>query len=287
MDLIKNIKNLEQDLIKWRRDLHKIPEIGNNLPLTSKYVKNILDKLGVEYRTNFSNDSSFLVTIKGNQNSKKCIALRADMDGLPIKEQLDLDFKSTNENMHACGHDAHTAIMLTVIRVLNENKDKLNGTVKILLQPGEETSTGALPMIEAGALDGVDFILGLHNGNVTDELNDGEMGVKYGPMLACMDKFYIKVIGKGSHGAFPQDSFDPIIMTGHIITGLQELISREINAIDSAVVSICSVQGGKTFNIIPDYVELLGTVRAHKKEIREYIVKRIEEISNSISKTKT
>ena len=196
MELIKDIETLEQKVINWRRDLHKIPELGNDLPLTTSYLKKVLDEIGVEYRSDFDNNSSILVTINGEIKKDKCIALRADTDGLPMKEDLDLPFKSTNENMHACGHDAHAAMMLGAIYALNQMKDKLCGTVKFLFQPGEETSSGAVDMIKGGALDGVDFILALHNGNTTDELDDGKIGIKYGSMMACMDKFTIKVIGK-------------------------------------------------------------------------------------------
>lgn len=283
MELIKNINTLEEKVINWRRDLHQIPEIGVDLPLTTEYLKKVLDEIGVEYRTDFSNDSSILVTIKGGKPSEKCIALRADTDGLPMKEDLDLPFKSKNENMHACGHDAHAAMMLGTIFALNEIKDKLSGTVKFLLQPGEETSSGAVPMIEGGALEGVDFILGLHNGNITKELAEGKIGIKYGSMMACMDKFKIKVIGKGSHGAQPHLSIDPIVASAHIITALQEIIPRELNAVDSAIISVCMVHGGTAFNIVPDYIELTGTARAVSKEVREYISKRIGEVAENVA----
>lgn len=284
MDLIKDIKGIEEKVIAWRRDLHKIPEIGTDLPMTVAYVKKVLDEFGVEYRTDFSNDSSVLVTIKGeNGNSNKCIALRADMDGLPMEEHLDLPFKSQNNNMHACGHDAHTAIMLGVIKSLDEMKDKLDGTVKILLQPGEETNSGAEPMIEGGALKDVDFIVGLHVGSITDEMEDGEIGVKPGPLMACMDKFTIDVFGKSSHGAYPQGSIDPVVIASHIVTALQEIVSREISPIDSAVVSSCIINGGSAFNIIPEHVQIVGTCRSLKKEVREYIAKRIGEIANGIA----
>lgn len=284
MDLIKNIKDIEQKIIDWRRDLHKIPEIGNDLPLTVAYVKKALDEFGVEYHTNFSNDSSVLVTIKGTKgDSKKCIALRADMDGLPMEEYLDLPFKAQNGNMHACGHDAHTAIMLGVIKTLDDMKDSLDGTVKILLQPGEETNSGAEPMIEGGALDAVDFIVGLHVGNISDELEDGQLGVKGGQLMACMDKFTIDVYGKSSHGAIPQGSIDPVVIASHIITALQEIVARELDPIDSAVISSCIINGGSAFNIIPDHVQIVGTSRSLRKEVREYVSKRIGEIAEGIA----
>lgn len=284
MELIKDIKTLEENVIKWRRDLHKIPEIGNNLPLTTAYLKKVLDEFGVDYRTDFPNDSSILVTIKGELEGDKCIALRADTDGLPMCEILDLDFKSENQNMHACGHDGHAAMMLGAILALNNIKSQLRGTVKFLLQPGEETGSGALDMIKGGALEGVDFILALHNGNTTEELEEGKIGIKYGSMMACMDKFTIKVTGKASHGAYPHMSIDPITTSNLIISAIQNIMSREINAVDTAVISVCMVNAGSAFNIIPEEVEIVGTVRAVSKEIRAYIAKRIEEISVNIAK---
>lgn len=280
----KNFNEISQEVINWRRDLHKIPEIGNDLPLTVKYVKEVLDSFGVEYRTDFSNDSSVVVTIKGSKGqSEKCIALRADMDGLPMSEELDLPFKAINGNMHACGHDAHTAIMLGVVKTLNEMKAEFSGTVKILFQPGEETNSGAEPMIEGGCLDGVDFIVGLHVGNISTELEQGEIGVKSGPLMACMDKFTIDVKGNSSHGAYPQGSIDPVVISSNIITSIQTIISRELDPIDSAVISCCIVNGGTAFNIIPDKVQIVGTARALTKEVRKHISERIGEIAKSIA----
>ena len=283
MDLIKDIKTLEEKVISWRRDLHKIPELGNDLPLTTAYLKKVLDEIGVEYRTDFPNDSSILVTIKGELEGDKCIALRADTDGLPMPEFLDLPFKSTNQNMHACGHDAHAAMMLGTIYALNQMKDKIRGTVKFLLQPGEETGSGAIDMIKGGSLEGVDFILALHNGNTTDELDEGKIGVKYGSMMACMDKFTIKVKGKGSHGAYPHMSIDPITTSTHIISAIQDIVSREINAVDTAVISVCMINAGSAFNIIPEEVKIVGTVRAVSKEVRAFIATRIEEIATNMA----
>ena len=283
MDLIKDIKTLEEKVINWRRDLHKIPELGNDLPLTTAYLKKVLGEIGVEYRTDFPNDSSILVTIKGELEGDKCIALRADTDGLPMPEFLDLPFKSTNQNMHACGHDAHAAMMLGTIYALNQMKDKIRGTVKFLLQPGEETGLGAIDMIKGGALEGIDFILALHNGNTTDELDEGKIGVKYGSMMACMDKFTIKVTGKGSHGAYPHMSIDPITTSTHIISAIQDIVSREINAVDTAVISVCMINAGSAFNIIPEKVEIVGTVRAVSKEVRAFIATRIEEIATNMA----
>lgn len=279
-----DLEKLEKEVIFWRRNLHKIPEISLELPKTIAYIKSVLDEIGVEYSTDFSNEASILVTIKGGIKSSKCIALRTDIDALPIKELADFDFKSTNDNMHACGHDAHAAIMLGVVKVLNSVKDKLCGNVKILFQPGEETNKGALPMIEGGALDDVDFILGLHVGSLSDELENGQIGFKEGALMASMDKFQITVEGKASHAASPHISIDPVFIASQIVSALQAVISREVSPLEPAVLSVCMLEAGTAFNIIPKEAKITGTVRTLSKENREYICKRIGEISSGIAK---
>lgn len=175
-------------------------------------------------------------------------------------------------------------MMLGAIYVLNEIKDELCGTVKFLLQAREETCSGAIPMIEGGALDGVDFILGLHNGTINKELKDGCIGIKDGSLMACMDKFKIKVNGKGSHGAQPHMSVDLVVTSAHIIILFYRKLFQELNAVDSAIISVCMVHGGTAFLICnSDSIELTGTARAVSKEVREYIAKRIGEVAKSVA----
>jgi amidohydrolase len=283
MNIIELTHEVSNDVINWRRDLHQIPETGQYLPNTFKYICNELDKMGISYETNIGLESAIVTIIKGKGNGK-CIALRADMDGLPVKEETGLPFASINGNMHACGHDAHMSILLGTIKVINEIKDKFNGTVKFLFQPAEEISGGAQPMIEGGALNGADAIIGLHVGHISDDVPSGNILLNTGSMMACLDRFTLKVKGIGSHGAYPHSSRDPIVISAHIITGLQEIISRELDPVDPGVITIGIVQGGSAYNIIPEEVFLEGTSRAVNSKTREYILKRIGEVSENIAK---
>lgn len=282
-DVVREVKKIEHDIISWRRDLHRIPELGLILPKTTKYVAERLCEMGIEYKT-LVDGHAIVGIIKGSRDGRT-IGLRADMDALPIEEQTCLSFASTNGCMHACGHDAHTAILLGAAKILNDNRDKFKGNVKLLFQPGEEYPGGAKPMIEQGALDDpkVDAIIGLHVGSLSNDVPRGNIGVSYGKMMASMDRILIKVKGKGSHGAYPELSIDPIIIASELVMALQTIISRETKAVEPAVLSICRIQGGYNQNIIPDEVELEGTVRTLNNETRERIAKRIEEITKGIT----
>lgn len=282
-EILSEVKKNEEKIISWRRDLHQIPELGLDLPKTTQYIKEALDEIGIEYHTLV--DGNAVVGIINGEQEGKTIALRADTDGLPIKEETGLAFASTNGCMHACGHDGHTAMLLGAAKILNDNKDMLKGNVKLLFQPGEEYPGGALPMIEEGALENpkVDAIIGLHNGTISKDVVKGKIGVSYGPLMASMDRILIKIKGKGAHGAYPELSVDPITISAELITALQTIISREIRAVEPAVLSICRIQGGFNQNIIPDEVELEGTVRTVNNETRQRIAQRIEEITKGIT----
>lgn len=282
MDILKLVKEKEEKLINIRRDLHKIPELGLELPMTMKYISEVLDSENISYKK-LLNGNAIVVQIDGYE-SGKCFAVRADSDGLPIKEETGLEFSSTNDNMHACGHDGHTAIGLVTAMILNENRDKFKGTVKVFFQPGEEYPGGALPMIEEGCMENpkVDAIVGLHEGKFFP-VKQGNIGVKSGALMASMDRFQINVFGKGSHGAQPHLSNDPIPVACEIVSSLQKIISRELNPLDNAVLSVCQIHGGSTQNIIPDEVFIEGTVRTLDEENRKYIARRIEEISKKIA----
>ena len=282
MNTIEKVKKIEDYIIKCRRDLHKIPELGMELPKTASYVTKELKNMGIEVFEGIG-ISGVVGIIRGSQEGKT-IALRADMDALPIKEQTGLEFASTNDNMHACAHDTHTAMLLGAAKVLSENKDEIHGNVKLIFQPGEEGLGGAKYMLDDGAFKNpnVDAVLGLHAGNLTDAPK-GSIAVCYDKMMACMDRFLIKLIGKGCHGAYPETGVDPVVMTSYLLSSIQSIVSREIGATDSAVVTIGKIHGGNSFNIIPDYVELEGTVRAVDQNTREKIAKRLEEIVKGIS----
>lgn len=285
MDVIKKTEEVETYIIKCRRDLHQAPEVGLNLPNTAAYVSNELKNMGIEFRENVG-VSGIVGLIRGNEEGKT-IALRADMDALPIKEETGLEFASDNGNMHACGHDAHTAILLGVSKILNENKDKIKGNVKLIFQPAEEGPGGAELMLNEGAFENpkVDAILGLHVGNLMKGLKKGAIVVSYDNMMACLDRFKLKLIGKGCHGAYPETGVDPVVMTGNFLAVIQTIVSREIAATDNAVITVGKINGGQAYNIIPNFIELEGTVRAVDQNIREYLAKRLEEIAKGISET--
>ena len=285
MDIKNSVKQIETEIISHRRELHKIPELGLELPNTAAYVKKQLEHMGIEYQE-LVGGNALVGLIRGGHEGKT-LAIRADMDGLPIQEETGLPFSSQTKNMHACGHDGHTAMLLGAAKVLNENRELLHGSVKLLFQPGEEFPGGAKPMIDEGCMENphVDAVIGLHEGHINDTVKAGSIGVSYGKVMASMDRILLRVIGKGVHGAYPEQGVDPIVISAEIISSLQRIISREINAADNGLISICRIQGGFNQNIIPDVVEMEGTVRATDPEVREKLARRIGEISRGIAQT--
>ena len=281
---VEAAQKMQDQLISWRRDLHQIPEVGLELPKTSTYVAEKLSEMGIEYQENIG-VSGIVGLIKGKEDGKT-VAIRADMDGLAIVEETGLPFASTNGNMHACGHDAHTSMLLGAAKILNENKDKLKGNIKLIFQAGEEGPGGAKPMIDDGVMESpkVDAVLGLHIGTIFKEIGTGGVGVAYGNLMACLDRFEIKVIGKGCHGAMPDTGVDPIVISAGVINALQTIISREIKPNEPAVITIGQISGGRSYNIIPDSVEIVGTARATSQAVREKIASRMEEIVANITK---
>ena len=284
MDEIKKlIKKYEDEIIEIRRDLHKHPEVGFDLERTSKKVANKLKELGFEVKTEIGK-SGVVGIIKGNDTGPT-IALRADMDALPMEEETDLSFASIEKGkMHACGHDGHTAILLGVAMVLAELKDKLRGNVKLIFQPAEEGPGGAEPMMADGVLKNpeVDAIFGLH---IWLEIDSGKVGVKKGPLFASIDEVDIKIKGDSAHGASPHQGVDAITTAAEVINSLQSIVSRKINPIDSAVVTIGKIEGGYVRNVIADKVNLEGTVRALTTEVRkqleEEICKKVKNICSA------
>lgn len=282
MDIIRLSKGIQPEIVNWRRQLHKVPEIGFNLKRTYRFITELLEVMNIEYKT--AADTGIIALIRGKAGGKT-IALRADMDALPIIEETGLPFASSNECMHACGHDAHVAMLLGAAKILSENKEKFSGNVKLLFQPAEENLGGAQIMIKEGCLDNprVDAVFGLHIGSLSKEVGNGMIGIRKGPMMASVDRFYIKVFGKGGHGASPHECIDPVIIACEIVTSLQKIVSREINPVNPAVLSIGKISGGAAFNIIPEVVILEGTVRTLNDNDRMYVEKRIREIVKSIT----
>lgn len=284
IDIVSEAKKLQPDIVCWRRYLHQIPEVGLELPKTAAYVAERLKEIGIEYKTGVG-VSGIVGIIKGEKPGK-VIGLRADMDALAIKEEADISFIATNGNMHACGHDTHTAMLLGAAKILHENRDKIHGTIKLIFQPDEEGSHGAKAMIKDGVLENpkMDAVLGLHIGSIFKETGPGQISISYGRAMASFDKFNLKIKGHGCHGAMPNMGIDPVVMAGHVIVALQTIVSREMKPTHPAVVTIGKVHGGTAYNIIPDVVEIEGTFRAIDNEEREMIAKRIEEIAQGVTK---
>ncbi|WP_459130017.1 M20 metallopeptidase family protein [Guggenheimella bovis] len=264
-----------------RRALHKIPELQNDLPKTSQYIQEELDKLYIPYRTYM--DGNGIVAVLDSGKEGKTLAFRADMDALPILEETGLPFASDNGCMHACGHDAHMATVLTLGAYLKNEGMPFKGKVALLFQPGEEMPGGAEPMIQEGALDGVDAILGMHAGRMSKELKKGNFGFRKGPIMASMDYFKITITGHGVHGAYPDEGIDPIPVSAELVLALQTIMSRGKKTTEPGILSVCHIEGGYNQNIIPDKVILEGTVRAVNETTRLWIKERIETISEHIA----
>lgn len=281
--IVMQCKQIEEKLISLRRELHKCPEIGGNLPKTKEIVCRELDRMGVPYRQN-KGDDGIIADIKG-ANDGKIIAFRADMDGLHINEATNLPFASEIEGqMHGCGHDAHTAILLATAEILNARKDELNGTVRLLFQTGEETGTGAKQMLSEGAIEGVDAICAIHVGNLAgDNVPTGSLVILPGPVSAGKDKFTITVSGKGTHSAFPEKGVDPILIAARIVNACEEMSARELPVGTAAVLSFGSFNAGIDHNTIPETAVLKGSIRVQDVNVRNFMGERLKCISENIA----
>ena len=274
------IKALKEKIISIRRDIHMHPELAFEEHRTSQLVTNRLNEFGIEVQTGIGK-TGVVGTLKGN-GSGKTIALRADMDALPIQETNNIPYKSQHDGvMHACGHDGHTAMLLGAAEALSKQAKKIKGTVKFIFQPAEEGQGGARFMIKDGVLSGVDEAYGIHLWNYQKY---GTLGVKPGPIMAAADIFEINIYGKGGHGAAPQGTNDAIIVASYLIQAFQTIISRNTNPIDSTVITIGQINGGYNFNIIADKVCLKGTTRAYTEDNRQLIKSRMHEIIEGTEK---
>lgn len=275
----KAAKKLQPCLVRWRRELHALAEVGLELPGTLAYLERELGELGI---TPYRLGPGLVADLKASTPGPTLL-LRSDMDALPLREETGLPFACTEEAMHACGHDGHMAMLLGAAAILVEDFDAWNGGVRLLFQPGEELAKGAAPLIAAGVLEGVDAVCALHIGRFFDELATGQVGYFPGTAMASMDRFTITFRGKGTHGAAPHKGIDPIVMAGEYIAILQTLVSREIPASHSAVVSLGRIEGGRAFNVIPDEVHLEGTFRALTVDDRELLGRRVQEVGRGIA----
>ncbi len=276
----QEIKNIKDEIYAIRRHFHRYPELSFKEFNTAETISEHLDKLGISHKKGVGKTG---VVGEITFGPGPTIALRADMDALPIQEENNLDYKSLNDGvMHACGHDGHMAILLGAANALSKNSKLKKGTVRFIFQPAEEGLGGAKYMIEDGCLDKVDEIYGLHLWNY--QLY-GEVGIKDGPVMASADLFDIEVSGKGGHGATPQGTVDAIVVASNLVTMLQTIVSRNTNPLESTVLSIGKIKGGHNFNIISDKVHMSGTTRSYTEENRKMIKQRMKEVVEGVSKS--
>lgn len=277
------LRNLVDESYDWavakRRALHRIPEEGFKEYKTQQEICSTLDELGIPYTT----ERTWVVGLIEGAHPGRTIALRADMDALPVKEPKGLNYRSTHDGwMHACGHDIHMAIQLGAAKVLSAMKDKLHGNVKLLFQPAEETEGGAKPMVKAGVLSNpdVDACYGLH---VQSRLPLGTIETRPGTLNASTDEIRLDVCGKGGHAAYPESSVDAIVLTAQILVSLQTLVSRSVSPLSSVVLSFGTIHGGTAENVICDHVTLDGTVRTTDPKNRMFALQYIEKVARGIA----
>ena len=270
------MQKLEPEYIKIRRYLHQHPEISYKEFNTTEFIKLELSKYGIEVFNN-GNYTGVIGVLKGSF-SGKTVALRADIDALPVQENSDLDFASVNEGCcHACGHDLHMTTLLAAARLLSEYKEHLHGTVKFFFQPAEEKLGGSETIINNGFLDDVDAIFGVHT---WPDVPGGSIGIKKGPMMAGSDSFKITITAPGGHAAHPHKTPDPIAAAAYIITQLQTIVARELNPLDSAVITVGKMTAGTAANIIPSEVVLEGSMRYLLPATRQQIHDSIKRIAD-------
>ena len=281
MTLFINEKELSDKLIKYRRELHENPELSMKEYETTKRIRQWLINENIKI-LNLPLKVGVVAEIEGDYEGPT-VALRADIDALPIVEETGLEFSSKNYGvMHACGHDYHTSSILGAAIILRENKSKLHGKVRIIFQPAEENAKGADIIIKSGALNNVKAIFGMHN---KPDLPVGTIGVKSGPLMASVDRFEIDVIGVGGHAGIPERCIDPIIVASEIVSGLQTIISRSLSPFNNTVISLTRFSSGNTWNVIPEKAYLEGTVRSFQNKIRKIIPSLMERKAEGIAKS--
>jgi amidohydrolase len=283
--IFHDIDEIMPGIIADRRWLHENPELGFQEQKTAEFVRQRLESLGVQdIQTGIARTGVTGIITGTKDGPARTVLLRADMDALPLTEENDVEYASQTEGvMHACGHDAHTAMLLATARVLMERRNEFSGNVKLLFQPSEEANGGgAKPMIDAGVLENphVDAVFGQH---MASDLPTGGVWITGGPVQASADEFRIKVQGKGGHGAVPHTAIDPIVIATQIVSALQTVVSRRVNPMESAVVSVCTIHAGTASNIIPDTAELSGTVRTFTPENRDLAQEELTRLAESIA----
>ncbi len=280
MSIKEQAENLSTQIIKWRRDLHQIPESGLYCPKTAAYICQCLDQMNIPWKA-YENHSGITALI--GTGKAPVIALRADIDGLDVKEESNVDYASTNGKMHACGHDAHTAALLGAAKILKDMENELKGTVKLIFQPDEEGLVGAKAMLKDGVLEDphVNRIYAIHVGSIVQHGNkSGQLFWKTGALFASSDCIKITIHGKGGHASTPFLTINPILIAAEVINNLQGLVSRESTYNVPSVLTVTGITAGNgAYNIIPDSATIVGGLRTQSLEVRSRLLKRMEEIS--------
>ncbi len=281
-NLRSEIRALQSRLIEWRRHIHQEPELGFKERLTAEYVAELLQGWGIEHQTGIA-ETGIVAMIKGEKpGDDKVLGIRADMDALPIQEENQVSYRSRHKGvMHACGHDGHTAIALGTAYYLNQHRQDFSGGVKIIFQPAEEGPGGAKPMIEAGVLENpaVDAIIGLHLWN---DLPIGSAAIKPGAFMAAISVFNCTILGQGGHAALPHQTIDSVVISAQVVNALQTIVSRNINPLDSAVISIGELHAGTKMNVIADTARIAGSIRYFNDDVIKLIEQRIEQVIDGI-----
>lgn len=280
MDYLKRGEELYDDAVRFRRDLHQMPEISLDLPKTRAYVTERLKEMGYDPKPCGGG-----VTAEAGRG-EKTVLLRADMDALPMREESGLPFASTCDFAHTCGHDFHAAMLLTAAKMLKENEDELKGTVRLMFQPGEETFLGAKAMIADGILENPKPDVALAYHVTAGQMPPGMFAyTREGTMMNSSDNFRIEIQGKGAHGSYPDTGIDPINIAAHIIIALEAVMAREIKSTQASVLTFGKIAAGDAGNIIPDKAVLEGTLRCDSSEQRDFILTRLDEVAESVAKT--
>src|SRR4028119_685601 len=271
-----DIRALQPELVEWRRRLHQRPELGFKEQLTAQFITQKLQEWGIDHETGIAKTG--IVATIASEYPGPVLAIRADMDALPIQEENDVHYRSQHDGiMHACGHDGHIAIALGTACYLSQHRNDFTGTIKIIFQPAEEGPGGAKPMVEEGVLKNpdVDAIIGLHLWN---NLPLGTVGVRKGALMAAVECFHCTILGKGGHGAMPHQTVDSIVVSAQIVNALQTIVARNVNPIESAVVTVGELHAGTAQNVIADTARMKGTVRYFNPKLEGYFGKRIEQV---------
>ncbi|WP_017437833.1 M20 family metallopeptidase [Saccharococcus caldoxylosilyticus] len=274
------VDEVKEEVIAWRRHLHANPELSFHEEKTAQFVYDTLQSFG-NLELSRPTKTSVMARLIGHQPGR-VVAIRADMDALPIQEENTFEFASKNPGvMHACGHDGHTAMLLGTAKILSKLRDQIQGEVRFLFQHAEELHPGgAEEMVQAGVMDGVDVVIGTH---LWSPLERGKIGIVYGPMMAAPDRFFIRIHGKGGHAAMPHQTIDAIAIGAQVVTNLQYIVSRNVDPLEPLVVSVTQFVAGTTHNVIPGSVEIQGTVRSFDETLRKNVPKLMERIIKGIT----